>query len=61
MPWVIVQESPIFLLNAWTFPCRSRVAAASNVKIGQDYSPAGHLFPATARWGVPLAGVFANF
>ena len=38
-----MQESPIFLLNAWTFPCRGRVAAASNVKIGKDYSPAASI------------------
>ena len=50
-----------FLLNAWTFPCRGRVADASNAKIGQDYSPAGHLFSATARWGVPLAGAFIKY
>ena len=37
-----------------------QAAVASNVKTGQDYSP-GHLFSATARWGVPLAGAFIKY
>ena len=56
------------LLSTWSarwrcerFLLGARAAVAFNVKTGQDYSPAAHLFSATARWGVPLAVAFIKY